>query len=66
MAQITEDMVINEVLRRYPATVAAFNAFRVDACCGGGQSIKVTASADGIDVPALLMALNAIAQGKVK
>ncbi|MBI4297965.1 MAG: DUF542 domain-containing protein [Chloroflexi bacterium] len=64
MAMITEDMVINEVIRRYPEAIAVFNAFRVDSCCGGGQSIKVTASADGVDVPSLLAALNATTEAQ--
>ena len=64
MAVITEDMVINEVVKRFPATVATFNLFRVDACCGGGMSIKVTASRDGVDVPALVNALNSTVQCK--
>jgi regulator of cell morphogenesis and NO signaling len=35
-----------------------FNAFRVDSCCGGGESIEKTAARDGVDVAALLDALN--------
>ena len=64
MAEITEEMVINEVIKRYPDTIATFNRFRVDACCGGGQPIKVTATRDGIDVPALVGALNATVREK--
>ncbi len=64
MAHITEDMVINEVIKRYPDTIAIFNRFRVDACCGGGQAIKVTATRDGVDVPALMAALNSTSRQK--
>ena len=62
MEPISKDMVINDVIKKYPKTIAVFNAFRVDACCGGAQSIEATATADGVDVAALLLALNEAAQ----
>jgi len=40
MATITGDMVINEVIRKYPATIKVFNDYRVDSCCGGGAPIE--------------------------
>lgn len=57
---ITGDLVINEVIRRYPQTIKVFNRFHVDACCGGGFSIETTAARDGVDVQALLKALNEV------
>jgi len=63
MATITGDMVINEVIRKYPATIKVFNDFRVDSCCGGGAPIEVTARRDGVDVDGLVRALNAAAEG---
>jgi len=57
-ATISGDMVINEVIRRYPQTIPVFNEFNIDACCGGGQPIAVTAGADGVDLDILLGALN--------
>ena len=62
MEPISKDMVINDVIKKYPKTIAVFNAFRVDACCGGAQSIEATATADGVHVAALLLALNEAAQ----
>jgi regulator of cell morphogenesis and NO signaling len=56
--EITKDMIINETIKKYPQSIAVFNEFRVDSCCGGGQSIERTATADGIDIEALLQALN--------
>ncbi len=61
MAPITKEMIINDVIKQYPETIAVFNRFYVDACCGGGASIEATAEADGVDVAALLAALNAAA-----
>lgn len=56
--KITRDRIINDVIKKYPPSIAVFNEFRVDSCCGGGQSIEKTAAADGVDVDALLQALN--------
>ena len=39
MQKITEDMTINDVVSKYPATMKVFNDHKVDSCCGGGQSI---------------------------
>ncbi|MDO8473237.1 MAG: DUF542 domain-containing protein [Dehalococcoidia bacterium] len=50
--------IINDVIKHYPKTIGVFNQFRVDSCCGGGQSIEKTATRDGVDVAALVMALN--------
>ncbi len=58
MMEVTEDMTINDVIKKHPQSIAVFNEFRVDSCCGGGQSIKMTATTDGVNVEALLQALN--------
>jgi len=62
MATITGDMVINEVIKKYPATIKVFNDFRVDSCCGGGAPIETTAKRDGVDVETLVIALNVAVQ----
>lgn len=58
---ITKEMIINDVVAKYPKTIAVFNKFKVDACCGGGFSIEKTAKNDGADVEALLKELNKVA-----
>ena len=58
---ITKQDVINDVIRRYPKAIAVFNQYCVDSCCGGGQSIEKTATRDGVNVEALLKALNDVA-----
>jgi len=62
MSAITADMVINDVIKQYPETIRVFNEFNVDSCCGGGQPIRVTATRDGVDVEALLQALNQVVE----
>ena len=48
---------VNDVLQRHPETVAVFNEFGIDACCGGAYSLDEAASRDGADAAALLAAL---------
>lgn len=55
---ITQDMIINEVIKKYPQTIRVFNEYKVDSCCGGGAPIETTAKRDGVDVEGLLKALN--------
>jgi regulator of cell morphogenesis and NO signaling len=59
MDTITRDMVINDVIRKHPATIKVFNEYRVDSCCGGGAPIETTAKRDGVAVEPLVDALNA-------
>jgi regulator of cell morphogenesis and NO signaling len=61
---ITKDMVINDVIKKYPKTITVFSNFKVDSCCGGGFSIEKTAGMSGIDMDALLKALNNVATAK--
>ncbi len=61
---ITKDMIINDVIRKFPSTMKIFKDFKVDSCCGGGFSIEKTAEADGADLKALLKALNKAVAGK--
>jgi iron-sulfur cluster repair protein YtfE (RIC family) len=49
---------VNEAIRLFPATVAVFNQFGIDACCGGAAPIQAAARRDGADPDALLTALN--------
>lgn len=58
---ISSEMTVSEVIRLYPAAVAVFNAFGVDACCGGAASIEEAAERDGVDVSELLAALREVA-----
>lgn len=58
---ITKEMIINDVVAKYPKTIAVFNKFKVDACCGGGFSIETTAKKDNADMETLLKELNRIA-----
>lgn len=57
--EVSRESTVNDVLLRYPATVAAFNKFGIDACCGGEASIADAAQRDGADLEQLMTALGA-------
>ena len=56
-SQIDIVSTVNELVVRYPATIAVFNRFGIDSCCGGGVPLADAARRDGADVDALLAAL---------
>jgi iron-sulfur cluster repair protein YtfE (RIC family) len=51
---------VNEIIENHPTTVAAFNALGIDACCGGDASLAEAAKRDGVDLDALLAALDVL------
>ena len=51
---------VNEVLREYPATIRAFNAFGVDACCGGAATLRAAAQGSGLLPEALVFAIQSV------
>ena len=53
---------VNKVVALYPATVAVFNRFGVDNCCGGGVALSEAAQRDGVALDALLQALRETAE----
>jgi regulator of cell morphogenesis and NO signaling len=57
----SDGLTVNEAIRRFPATVAVFNAFGIDACCGGASTLTQAAVRDGADPAALLQAVRAAA-----
>ena len=36
---ISWDMTVNEIVKKYPRSLAVFKAFGIDTCCGGGQAL---------------------------
>jgi iron-sulfur cluster repair protein YtfE (RIC family) len=57
---IEQATTVNEIIEKHPTTVAAFNALGIDACCGGDASLNDAAQRDGVDLDALLAALDAV------
>ncbi len=63
--QITKDMRIEEVIKRYPKTIGAFERFglRCTGCCVSAlEDIEEGALSHGIDLDNLLDELNRVAQ----
>lgn len=60
------DRSVNDVIARFPDTIAVFNAFGIDACCGGAESVTDAARRDGADPEALVTALLGIAAASVQ
>lgn len=54
---ISPDWSVNETLHRFPETIAVFNAFRVDACCGGAATLRQAALDAAVPLEDLLHAL---------
>ena len=61
-SQIDIVSTVNEILARYPATIAVFNRFGIDSCCGGGVPIADAARRDGADFDVLLAELREAAE----
>ncbi|HST58668.1 MAG TPA: DUF542 domain-containing protein [Longimicrobium sp.] len=59
---ISDGLTVNEAIRRFPAAVAVFNAFGIDACCGGATPLAEAAVRDGADPAALMQAVRAAAE----
>lgn len=59
---IDPQATIDSVVRRYPATLAVFNARGLDVCCGGTLPVAVAAAHHGLDLAELLQALEAAAE----
>ncbi|HTJ24235.1 MAG TPA: DUF542 domain-containing protein [Gemmatimonadaceae bacterium] len=55
--QLDPAQTINEIVARHPETIAIFNRFGMDTCCGGGVSVEEAARRDGLDVAQILSAL---------
>lgn len=60
--KITSDMVINDVVKRYPWTLPVFHRMEVDSCCGGARTIAAMVQEHGYDLDQVLAELEAAAE----
>jgi len=58
MDKIDGNMTINDVIKAYPSTLATFNTFGIDSCCGGANTLASACQEKGVDPAAFLKALN--------
>jgi regulator of cell morphogenesis and NO signaling len=54
---ITAEMTVNQVVAEHPETLAVFNRFGIDACCGGALPLAEVAKKHRFDFIALLAEL---------
>lgn len=54
---ITPTGTLSEIVTRVPATAAVFARYGLDLCCGGGKTLAFAAQAHGVNLDALLEAL---------
>lgn len=52
-------LTVNDVVIRWPATIAVFNRFGIDTCCGGMVSVEDAARREGVEARSLCDALQA-------
>lgn len=57
---IPGDWTVNEAIAKCPQTIAVFNEFGIDSCCGGAVPIEIAAERDGVDRDVLLQRLNTV------
>lgn len=58
LAKFDLNQTINEIVAEHPETIAVFNRFGMDTCCGGGIRVEEAARRDGVDADAVIAALN--------
>lgn len=51
------DETVDVLMASHAETMAVFNAFGVDTCCGAHRSVQVAATEDGADEAKLIAAL---------
>lgn len=60
---IDGETTINDAIRLHPETVAVFDRFGLDSCCGGSLAIRVAAERHGLDPAEVLAALGTAVAG---
>jgi iron-sulfur cluster repair protein YtfE (RIC family) len=58
--RIKPDMRVNEVIEAYPETIAVFDHWGVDSCCGGARPLSEVAERHGFDLPLLMEQLEGV------
>ena len=57
--KIDPTSMISDVIEKHPTTVAVFNYFGIDACCGGYSTVGAAADNEFVDSESLVIALHA-------
>jgi len=57
---ITPAMTVNTAVLLHPRTVAVFDRYGIDSCCGGALPIEEVARRHGLDLDALMAELGEV------
>jgi regulator of cell morphogenesis and NO signaling len=57
---IAPDRSLGEIARELPGATAVFRRYKLDFCCGGGQSLREAAAAAGVDAGTVARELGAL------
>ena len=55
--RVERSWTVNDVLREYPSVAPVFKTFGIHTCCGGTRTLDEAARQDGVDLAALVAAL---------
>jgi iron-sulfur cluster repair protein YtfE (RIC family) len=61
---IDPNWTVRDVTSRYPATVATFKAWKVEACCDAGRTLEDASQRAGVSRDTLIAALEAQIAGQ--
>jgi iron-sulfur cluster repair protein YtfE (RIC family) len=56
--RIDPALTVNEILLHQPTAVSVLNTFGIDSCCGGGTPLDTVVNRHGLDITALMNALD--------
>jgi regulator of cell morphogenesis and NO signaling len=62
-APVDPALTVNDVLARWPAMLPLLNAFGIDTCCGGSDTLPDAARRADVPLPVLLAAVEHGASG---
>lgn len=56
-ANMDASITVNEIMARWPQSVAPLNSLGIDTCCGGTESLRAAAEHAGVPLLVLLAAI---------
>jgi iron-sulfur cluster repair protein YtfE (RIC family) len=59
-----DDLLIRDVVERFPETMAVLADAGLDLCCGGGHTIPEAARLHGLEAEALIAAVDAAIESR--
>ena len=55
--KINSDLTVNEIIRRYPASLPVLNSFAIDTCCGGEEPLSRAVAAVNVPLDRVVAAI---------